>query len=152
MYLARHAAADWESQPLDPPLSILGRSQAEAMAAICRHLGLVTIRTSPLRRARETALRIADACGAETREDERLLEFGEDESRDAWERRQAGVWSAEPPCPGELWVSHGGVLNAIWGAWGLSVPARGPVDRHGSLLACGEVWAVAGSRAQLVSA
>jgi phosphohistidine phosphatase SixA len=152
MYLARHAAADWESHPIDPPLSGLGRAQADAMAAICRPLGLVLIRTSPLRRARETALRIAGACGAQILENERLSEFGEDEPRGAWERRQAAVWRAEPPCPGELWVSHGGLLNAIWGAWGLSVPVRGPVDRHGSLLACGEVWAVAGGRAQRVSA
>ena len=152
MYLARHAAADWERHLVNPPLSGHGRSQADAMAAICRRLGLVAIRTSPLRRARETALRIGAACGVETREDVRLLEFGEDEPRDAWEGRQAAVWRAEPPCPGELWVSHGGVLNAIWGAWGLSVPLRGPVDRHGSVLACGEVWAVAGGRAQRVSA
>jgi phosphohistidine phosphatase SixA len=151
MYLARHATADWEIHPFDPPLSIAGRSQADAMAATCRRLGLVAIRTSPLRRARETALRIADDCGVETLEDDRLKEYGEDEPRETWERREAEVWTSEPQPAGELWVAHGGVLNAIWGAWGLSVPVRGPVDRHGSLVGCGEVWAVSGVRAKRVA-
>jgi phosphohistidine phosphatase SixA len=151
MYLARHAAADWEIHRFNPPLSLAGRSQADAMSAICRRLGLVAIRTSPLRRAHETALRIANACGVKTLEDDRLKEFGEDEPRETWERRQAEVWTSKTQPAGELWVAHGGVLNAIWGAWGLSVPVRGSIDRHGSLVGCGEIWAVSGVWAKRVA-
>lgn len=141
MYLARHGVAAWGVD--DPGLSDLGQAQAEALGETCMRLGVALIRTSPLKRARETAARIAPPCGAAVLQDLRLVEFDQTQVREEWELRQRATWSADAPLHhGELWVSHGGVLNEIWWAWRLPVPHRGPIDRHGSLVACGELWSV----------
>jgi broad specificity phosphatase PhoE len=57
IYLVRHAeaATDWGSHDPDPGLSEKGRAQADAMADRLAPLGPLPLRTSPLRRARETA-------------------------------------------------------------------------------------------------
>ena len=141
MYLARHGDAAWGVD--DPKLSDLGQAQADALGETCRRLGVDLVRTSPLRRARETVARIAQQCGAQVFEDPRLVEFDNTQARNEWELRQRAMWSAIAPASDEeLWVSHGGVLNEIWRAWRLPVPQRGTVDRHGSLVACGELWSV----------
>jgi broad specificity phosphatase PhoE len=56
LYLVRHAQADagW-GDSIDPGLSELGRSQAEAMAEKLAPLGPLPVITSPLLRAKETA-------------------------------------------------------------------------------------------------
>jgi broad specificity phosphatase PhoE len=56
LVLVRHgqAAAGWDAD-LDPGLSDLGREQAAASAAALEALGPVSLLTSPLRRARQTA-------------------------------------------------------------------------------------------------
>ncbi len=57
LYLVRHgqAAAGWAEDP-DPGLDDLGRRQAETMADALAPLGPLPMLTSPLRRARETAV------------------------------------------------------------------------------------------------
>jgi broad specificity phosphatase PhoE len=66
----------------DPPLSPLGRSQAERLAERVRHVGALVVYSSPYRRAVETARII----GEDVREDQRLveieLELGEDGALD----------------------------------------------------------------------
>jgi ribonuclease H / adenosylcobalamin/alpha-ribazole phosphatase len=68
-WLVRHAPTDWTGRRWcgrsDPPLSVKGRRIADASAErLAAELpGDVTILTSPLRRARETALAIAGAVG-----------------------------------------------------------------------------------------
>ena len=61
---------------LNPPLSALGRRQADAVADALR-VGpdLHAVYSSPLARARETATVIAGALGLETSVDDRLAEF-----------------------------------------------------------------------------
>src|SRR5688572_19457840 len=56
LLLIRHAEPDTEHGPRpDPPLSALGRAQADALAAWLSGEGLAAVYTSPLLRARETA-------------------------------------------------------------------------------------------------
>lgn len=56
LLLIRHAEPDTEHGPRpDPPLSALGRAQADALAAWLAGEGLAAVYTSPLLRARETA-------------------------------------------------------------------------------------------------
>jgi probable phosphoglycerate mutase len=70
VYLVRHAQQDIDprgpvGEMVDPPLSPLGRHQAQAVARALAGLGLAAVYSSPLRRARETAAAIAAACGLE---------------------------------------------------------------------------------------
>lgn len=67
VFLVRHgeAAAGW-SESTDPGLSTLGQAQAEAVAAaLGRHQRRLALRSSPLRRARETAAPLARLLGVE---------------------------------------------------------------------------------------
>ena len=63
LWIVRHgeAAASWEEDP-DPGLSALGREQAEATAEKLSHLvpRYITLISSPLQRAQETAQALAD--------------------------------------------------------------------------------------------
>ena len=59
-----HAAAGFEAE-LDPGLDELGRAQAEAVAETMAPRGPMALLTSPLKRARETALPLARAWGME---------------------------------------------------------------------------------------
>lgn len=70
VYLVRHAQQDIDprgpvGEMVDPPLSPVGRHQAQAVARALAGLGLAAVYSSPLRRARETAAAIAAACGLE---------------------------------------------------------------------------------------
>ena len=62
IYLVRHgeASAHW-TDATDPGLSMLGNEQARTVAKRLAPLGPLTIATSPLRRARETAAPLATA-------------------------------------------------------------------------------------------
>jgi broad specificity phosphatase PhoE len=63
----------------DPELTERGRAQAKDLALALAGLGITTVLTSPLRRARDTASPIAAECGVPVEVDERLIEidFGE---------------------------------------------------------------------------
>ena len=78
LYLVRHgeAAARWGEDP-DPGLSELGRAQARRtqMSLIDELTGPVSIISSPLRRARETAAPLAGALGAQIRIDDAFREI-----------------------------------------------------------------------------
>ena len=143
-YLARHAHADWDADAVDPPLSARGWDQARLLAAKCAHLPIPLVVTSPLRRARQTAGLVAHARGCPVREEPQLREIASSESRPDFEHR-IGSWLHACPTPpsGTLWMSHGGFLNALLRAWRVRLPQPSPPrDRHGSLLAPGEVWAL----------
>ena len=62
LYLVRHgrATAGW-SEDYDPGLDELGRSQARRAAQVLKPLGILRIISSPLARARETAMPLAEA-------------------------------------------------------------------------------------------
>ena len=65
LYLVRHgrATGGWDDEP-DPGLDDVGREQAARVALEIASLGPLAIVTSPLRRARETALPLAQRWGA----------------------------------------------------------------------------------------
>jgi len=77
---ARHGQTEANRQRLalgraDPPLTELGVRQATALAERLVSSDSVTVFTSPLRRARETAAPIAAALGVEVVVDNRLIEL-----------------------------------------------------------------------------
>jgi len=142
LYLVRHALADWTLDAMDPPLSPAGREQARLLAARCTPLPVARVVTSPLLRARQTAAAIAEACGCALQVEPRLGELGPGESRRDFEHRlECWLHACPVPPPGTLWVSHGGLLNALLEAWHVRLPHPAVArDRHGSLLAPGEAW------------
>ncbi|MGW0731811.1 histidine phosphatase family protein [Streptomyces sp. NPDC002851] len=71
-YLVQHA--EKEREPGDPELTELGRRQAAITADWLQHVGVRSLFSSPLRRARETALFVASRTGLPIQEDVRLRE------------------------------------------------------------------------------
>ena len=100
VYMVRHgkAAAGFDGHA-DPGLDDLGRAQAEATAAELADLGPLPIYSSPLARARETAVPLAERWHSEVIIEPRVAEIPsptEDlAERSAWLRQaMAGSWSA----------------------------------------------------------
>ncbi len=82
----RHGETDWNARNLsqgrvDIPLNAVGQAQAVTAAKLLRNRGIRTIVSSPLGRARETALVAAAEVGREVAFDEELQEvaFGDQE-------------------------------------------------------------------------
>ncbi len=78
--LVRHGETDANRAGLllgraDPPLTERGAEQAAAVAAVLRRETAPILFASPLRRARETAARIAETTGAPVAVDGRLIEL-----------------------------------------------------------------------------
>lgn len=78
-YLVRHGQIERGTvgkaiDPADPPLSALGRTQAEAIAAYLRQRPISRVSASPLRRAQETAAPLAAALGLPVMVEPRLRE------------------------------------------------------------------------------
>jgi broad specificity phosphatase PhoE len=72
VYLVQHG--EKERSPGDPGLTELGRLQAERTGQWLGSMGVRSLWTSPLRRARETAACIASITGLDVRPDARLRE------------------------------------------------------------------------------
>ena len=79
LLLIRHALPERietkDGSPADPPLSALGRAQAERVARWLAAEPIGAIYTSPMRRARETADPLARAVGAAVAIDDGLVEM-----------------------------------------------------------------------------
>src|SRR5262245_45306429 len=73
-YLVRHGQVDRSVDPVDPPLSDVGRQQAEQVAAYLRDRPIRQIYASPLRRAQETAAPLAASLNLPVIVDARLRE------------------------------------------------------------------------------
>jgi broad specificity phosphatase PhoE len=73
-YLVRHGQVDRSVDPVDPPLSEVGRQQAERVAVYLRDRPITQIYASPLRRAQETAAPLAAALNLPIIVDARLRE------------------------------------------------------------------------------
>jgi 2,3-bisphosphoglycerate-dependent phosphoglycerate mutase len=122
IWLVRHGDCyEGMAEGSDPPLSPLGRQQAERLAQRVRKLGDVVIYSSPYRRAVETARII----GNDVKEDSRLveieLELGEagnlefkESSASVIERMGAVIDKIVVKHPGEhvVMVTHGVALMA----------------------------------------
>lgn len=142
--LVRHGQSTWNADGrwqgrADPPLSDLGRRQAEVAAAAVLDLGVTTVVASPLQRAHQTATIVASAIGVPLAADARLQE------------RDAGAWTGrtrteiEDGWPGYLAggrrpegfetddVLHGRALAAVAD---VAAGASGPVlvVSHGGLI------------------
>jgi broad specificity phosphatase PhoE len=86
--LVRHGQSTWNADGrwqgrADPPLSDLGRRQAEVAAETIRDLAVTRVFASPLVRAHQTATIVADALGLAVEPDPRLQE------------RDAGEWTGK---------------------------------------------------------
>ena len=100
VYLVRHgkAAAGFDGHA-DPGLDRLGRAQAEATADLLADLGPLPIYSSPLARARETAIPLAERWSSDVIIEPRVAEIPSPTDdlaeRAAWLRQaMAGRWAA----------------------------------------------------------
>jgi broad specificity phosphatase PhoE len=100
LYLARHGETDDNREPVrvqgftDTPLNDTGRDQATELAERVAPLGLVSLWSSDLKRARETAEIVGARLGLGVRLDPRLREA----NRGRWEGRR--FVDIERECPG----------------------------------------------------
>jgi broad specificity phosphatase PhoE len=130
-----HAAAGF-SAAADPGLDDLGRSQAQAMAAVVGPLGPLALVTSPLLRTRQTAAALEEVWSTTATVDDRVAEIPSPTDdlteRGAWLRQaMAGTWADLGPAY-EAWrdrlvdtilgfdtdtvvVSHFVAINAVVG-------------------------------------
>ena len=80
LFLIRHGRSVWNADhriqgQADPPLDGVGREQARRLAERLREDAPVTLYTSPLQRAQETAEIVGEALGVPVVPDERLKEY-----------------------------------------------------------------------------
>jgi broad specificity phosphatase PhoE len=116
LYLVRHgrATAGWDEN-YDPGLDELGRSQARLAAQTLKPLGILRIISSPLARARETAIPLAEAWGCSVKIEERVGEIPPPEIG----LKDRGVWLGDlmtqkwPDLSRDLRVWRGGVIEAL---------------------------------------
>jgi broad specificity phosphatase PhoE len=107
--LARHGETDDNREPLrvqgsrDTPLNATGRAQAQELAARLENEGVVSLWTSQLSRARETAEIAGARLGLEPRVDARLAEG----NRGEWEGRLFADVEASDPAAWAAWQAGG---------------------------------------------
>lgn len=109
VYLARHGETDDNREPLryqgfrDTPLNKRGRAQAAELAERVKPLGIASLWSSDLSRARETAAIVGRALGLTPRLDARLREA----NRGRWEGRLFRDVAAEEPELFQAWMRAG---------------------------------------------
>ena len=116
LYLVRHgrATAGW-NEDYDPGLDELGRSQARLAVQTLKPLGILRIISSPLSRARETAIPLAEAWGCSVEIEERVGEIPPPEKG----LSDRGLWLGEvitqkwPDLSRDLQVWRKGVIEAL---------------------------------------
>ena len=105
--MARHGESTWNVEGRyqgrrDPPLSILGLKQAEALAARVGAEDISAVFSSPLTRSLQTATNCVKAVGLDVIVDERLTEI----SHGAWEGRLKDDVARTDPAALEGWLRH----------------------------------------------
>ena len=92
IWLVRHADCYRDMTEVDdPPLSALGREQAQRLAQRLNHIKPAAVYSSPYRRAMETARCITDDVRVDARLVEMALDLGEDGSLDFNESQDLAV-------------------------------------------------------------
>jgi broad specificity phosphatase PhoE len=116
LYLVRHgkAAAGWD-EDVDPGLDDAGREQAEEVARKLEPLGPLSIISSPLARARETAAPLAKKWGVDITTEKRVSEVpsptADLKGRIRWlGKLMTSEWSSVAP---DLETWRKGVVNAL---------------------------------------
>lgn len=89
IYLARHGQTELNAAGalrghLDPPLDAVGQQEAKSLAKALATFRPALVVSSPLRRAVETARRIAEECGLDAEVDDQLID------------RDYGEWAGRP--------------------------------------------------------
>jgi 2,3-bisphosphoglycerate-dependent phosphoglycerate mutase len=120
IWLVRHADCYQDmSDGADPPLSALGRRQAELLAKRMRELKPAAVYSSPYRRALETARAITDDVSVDERLIEMKMELGDDGALDfkevpatTIERMSAAINDIASAHPGQrvIVVAHGAAM------------------------------------------
>ncbi|MBW2203747.1 MAG: histidine phosphatase family protein [Deltaproteobacteria bacterium] len=116
LYLVRHgrATAGW-SEDYDPGLDELGRSQAQRAAQVLKPLGILRIISSPLARACETAIPLAEAWGCSVEIEGRVGEIPPPSKG----LKDRGLWLGEvmaqkwPDLSRDLKVWRKGIIEAL---------------------------------------
>jgi broad specificity phosphatase PhoE len=108
IYMARHGETDDNARRvvqgwLDTPLNDRGREQARELAVRAADLGIVSIWTSQLARAAETAQIVGDALGITPRVDDRFAES----RRGSWEGRFLDEIEETEPETWAAWMRGG---------------------------------------------
>jgi len=112
----RHGQSTWnvidrmQGHELSPPLTELGREQAEQTAGLLEGQGVVRILSSPAVRARQTADIIAERLGLDVVEEPLLLEKGLDEDKASVQARIQQLIARNLP-GGTVAVSHGDTIG-----------------------------------------
>jgi probable phosphoglycerate mutase len=92
IWLVRHGDSYRDMvDTVDPPLSTLGREQAQRLGERVRRTNHAAVYSSPLRRATETARAISDSVSLDERLVEMALEIDEDGSLDFKESNESAV-------------------------------------------------------------
>jgi alpha-ribazole phosphatase/probable phosphoglycerate mutase len=125
LFLVRHGESVWNAEgrtqgQADPPLSVRGLAQSNALAEALGPRPLAAVYCSPLRRARDTAWRIAAPHGLQTQVLDALseLHLGHWQGRplgdlESWEDGGAATWETEPPGGETLAEARARVAPAI---------------------------------------
>jgi broad specificity phosphatase PhoE len=112
----RHGQSTWnvvermQGHELSPPLTDLGREQAELAAEALADRGVARVLSSPAVRARQTAQIIGDRLGLEVVEEPLLLEKGLDEDKASVQDRIRRLLALDLPA-GTVAVSHGDTIG-----------------------------------------
>jgi broad specificity phosphatase PhoE len=156
IYLIRHATPDWSRKdipyhlPPGPPLTGVGRAEAEALGAFLHAAGVRRLFASPLERSLHTAQIAAALAQAQVQVDERLMEIQPGETADSLRQRLWPVFEmvsadgAAPDSPVGL-VTHGGPIAALLGSLGMDAATLATYTRfdHGNPLPPAAAWLVA---------
>jgi broad specificity phosphatase PhoE len=112
LYLVRHAESVantfgiYQGQSYDTDLSDLGRKQAKALVNFFKKVDLGVIYTSPLKRAKQTALALANELGVEVRVDVNLIETNHGEweglSKEEIKTKYSDIYKAWLTKPSEV--------------------------------------------------
>lgn len=135
-YWVRHGQSTWnaidrmQGQELSPPLTDLGREQAEQAAADLAGHDVSKILTSPAMRALETAEIIGEHLDVEVGVEPLLLEKGLDESYPELLVRVQQILQRDHP-HGTVLISHGDVIGL---AVGLATGTRPELPDNGAVL------------------
>ncbi len=145
IYLVRHALADYNSATPyhtapGPPLTELGKQQAEATARLLDYSQITGVVSSPLRRCTQTAEPVCDRFGLQLRLDDDLGEMQPGESPAAMGLRMIRSVLAHTDTCAVALVSHAAPLEQLVLALTRDRVVFPAPDARGCRIKVGEVW------------